>query len=92
MIEASQAAAARRRVFDRVAEEINVRLFAKDEVLIWDLVAHELADALREWGGDGAKRLAVDEHDLPLHRSPFYMHEDADTAADLIDPEAEVQR
>lgn len=57
MIEASQAAAARRRVFDRVAEKINVRLFAKDEVLIWDLVAHELADVLREWGGDGAADL-----------------------------------
>ncbi|WP_329131629.1 hypothetical protein OG552_10715 [Streptomyces sp. NBC_01476] len=51
--------------------------------------AHQLAEqALRVWGREGSKRLAVDEDGLPLYRSPFYMHEDADTAADLIDPEA----
>lgn len=47
---------------------------------------HEAAEELRAWGEDGEKRRAVDEDGLPLHPSPFYMWEDADNAADLIDP------
>ncbi len=41
--------------------------------------------ALRAWGEEGAMRLAEDEDGTPLHRSPFYMWEDADRAADLIE-------
>ena len=54
-----------------------------------DAYAHQLAEQQRAWGEDGEKRLAVDEYGAPLHRSPFYMSEDADTAAGLIDPEVQ---
>jgi len=49
-----------------------------------DAFVQELAEHLREWGEDGGKRQAADGQGLPLHRSPFFMYEDADVAADLI--------
>jgi hypothetical protein len=40
------------------------------------------AEKIRAWGSDGALRQAEDV-------SPFYLWEDADRAADLIDPDKE---
>ncbi|MFI8351306.1 hypothetical protein [Streptomyces sp. NPDC085596] len=75
---------------DRLADALrNPELVGYDEegaAELIDTFAHELAEQLRAWGEDGGKRLAVDEQDLPLHRSPFFMYEDADVAAGLIDP------
>lgn len=47
-------------------------------------VLAEAADHLAAWGEDGHLHLAMDGDGLPLHRSPFFMPEDADTAADLL--------
>lgn len=49
-----------------------------------DQVLREAAAKLRAWGEDGEKR-----RDLGQAQSPFYMWEDADSAADLIDPDQE---
>lgn len=39
---------------------------------------------LEAWGEEGHLRLATDGDGFPLHRSPFYMPEDADTGAALL--------
>lgn len=49
-----------------------------------DQILREAAAKLRAWGEDGEKR-----RDLGQAQSPFYMWEDADSAADLIDPNQE---
>ncbi|MBQ1118340.1 hypothetical protein [Streptomyces sp. C3-3] len=61
----------------RLVPEAAARLLAE----VKSIHARELAEGLRAWGCDGQKRKEAG------YASPFYMYEDADRAADLIDPE-----
>lgn len=61
----------------RLVPEAAARLLAE----VKRVHAHDLSEDLRAWGRDGRKREEAEGS------SPFYMYEDADRAADLIDPE-----
>lgn len=64
----------------RLVPEAAARLLAE----VKDTHAHDLAERLRGWGRDGQERERAEGV------SPFFMYEDADRAADLIDPEVTI--